>query len=304
MAVSRWIIGIILTGILIWLVDIFVGWRYVWESWRLVSVIVVQKFLLLFALSHAIRAWRIYLFKSQSLGLGYGLTIKLSLVHQSLNNLLPMRLGEASYPLLMRRYSSVSLMDATFDLLWLRVLDFIVMGSLSIFVVMSYASPPLATAAMFVFLGGGCAVLSWARFVSAGTQPSIGNQVTMMSVLRRLGGRGPSTMGRLCLLLVLTICAWAAKIAAIVILAAALTDLPWLTLIGGIVAGEVSGVLPVHGIAGAGTYEAAFVAGAIAGGDAFDKLLLTSVSVHVFVISTTCLLALFSLPLGGHRTQV
>ena len=123
MTISRWILGIVLTGILICLVDAFVGWRSVWESWRLVSVIVVQKFLLLFALSHAIRAWRIYLFKSQSLGLGYGLTIKLSLVHQSLNNLLPMRLGEASYPLLMRRYSSVTLMDATFDLLWLRVLD-------------------------------------------------------------------------------------------------------------------------------------------------------------------------------------
>ena len=177
MAVSRWIIGIILTGILIWLVDIFVGWRYVWESWRLVSVIVVQKFLLLFALSHAIRAWRIYLFKSQSLGLGYGLTKKFSLVHQSLNNPLPMRLGEASYPLLMRRYSSVSVMDATFDLLWLRVLDWIVMGSFSIFVVMSYASPPVATAATFVFLGGGCAVLSWARFLSAGTPPSVVSQV-------------------------------------------------------------------------------------------------------------------------------
>lgn len=304
MAVSRWVIGIFLMGLLIWLVDVFVGWRYVWESWRLVPVIVVVKFFLLFAISHAIRAWRIYLFKSQSLGLGYGLTIKLSLVHQCLNNLLPMRLGEASYPLLMRRYGSVSLTDATFDLLWLRVLDFIVMGSLSIFVVMSSASPPLATAAMLIVLAAGCAVLSWAQFVSTGPEPSSGNQVAMMSVLRRLGGRGPSTMGQLCLLLVLTTCAWAAKITAIAILASALADLPWLTLIGGIVAGEVSGVLPVHGIAGAGTYEAAFVAGAIGGGDTFDKLLLTSVSVHVFVISTTCLLALFSLPLGNHRAQV
>ena len=127
---------------------------------------------------------------------------------------------------------------------------------------------------------------------------------SVMSALHRLGGRGPSTIGQLCWLLVLTTCAWATKIAAIVILASALTDLPWLTLIGGIVAGEVSGVLPVHGIAGAGTYEAAFVAGAIAGGDAFDKLLLTSVSVHAFVMSTTCLLALSSLPLGGRRIQV
>ena len=86
---------------------------------------------------------------------------------------------------------------------------------------------------------------------------------SVMSALHRLGGRGPSTIGQLCWLLVLTTCAWATKIAAIVILVSALTDLPWLTLIGGIVAGEVSEVLPVHGIAGAGTYEAAFVAGAI-----------------------------------------
>ena len=41
----------------------------------------------LFALSHLLRAWRIHFFKAASLGVGFGLTLKLSLLHQTFNNL-------------------------------------------------------------------------------------------------------------------------------------------------------------------------------------------------------------------------
>lgn len=299
MTVFRWLIGVLLTVALAWMVDAVVGWLYVWDSWQLVSAVTIVQFLLLFTLSHVMRAWRIYSFKAYSLGLGYRLTLKLSLVHQSLNNLLPMRLGEASYPLLMKRYGSISLVDASLDLVWLRILDIIVMGSLGVFVIVSYVSAALAAGVVVLGLVASCALLSLAQTLSSPRQALIDQRLTITSTLARLGARGPSSMARLWWLLLLTLGSWAAKIVAIAMLSAELVDLPWLTLLGGIVAGEVSGILPLHGVAGAGTYEAAFVAGAMAGGDSLHTLLLASVSVHVFVISTTCFLAVLSLPLGG-----
>ena len=53
----------------------------------------------------------------------------------------------------------------------------------------------------------------------------------------------------------------ALKIFALLLFAAVTSDLHWLTVWGGVIA-EASSLLPVHGIAGASTYEAAFVAGA------------------------------------------
>jgi len=298
MAVIHWVIGVTITAALIWLVEVLIGWRAVWDSWQLAPSLVVLQSLFLFALSHALRAWRIYLFKSHSLGLGYGLTLKLSLIHQSLNNLLPMRLGEASYPLLMKRYSALSLIDASLDLIWLRVLDLIVMASLSIFIAISYVCLELAIATALMTTAAGGYVLVLARSLSDRAGMPDEERGGLISALSRLGARGPISTTELYWLLCLTASAWAVKIGAIALLAAALTDLSWLTVLGGIVAGELSGVLPVHGVAGAGTYEAAFVAGAISGGDTLEKLLLTSVSLHIFVISSTCALTFMSLPLG------
>ena len=298
MAVIRWVIGVTITVAMIWAVEVLLGWRVVWASWQLAPGLVVLQCLLLFAFSHALRAWRIFLFKSHSLGLGYGLTLKLSLIHQSLNNLLPMRLGEASYPLLMKRYGALSLIDASMDLVWLRVLDLLVMGSLSIFIAICYASLELAIATSLVTMVAGAYVLVVSRSLSDRFETTIQKRGALISTLSRLGARGPSSTTELSWLLCLTASAWAVKIGAIALLAAALTDLSWLTILGGVVAGELSGVLPVHGIAGAGTYETAFIAGAIPGGDTFETLLLMSVSLHIFIVSSTCVLTLLSLPLG------
>ena len=66
-----------------------------------------------------------------------------------------MRLGEASYPLLMRRYADISLVDATMDLIWLRLLDLLVMAGIAILFLLGFVNGSLAmlVAALFMLTG-------------------------------------------------------------------------------------------------------------------------------------------------------
>ena len=110
--------------------------------------------------------------------------------------------------------------------------------------------------------------------------------------------RAPATWGQQAVLLFLTVAAWMAKLLGLLVLLDAMTALPMATILTSLVGGELSGILPVHGLAGAGTYEAAFVGAGSVSGEAADRLLQAAVNAHIFVLLTTCgLAALLLLPL-------
>ena len=303
MAIVRWFIGVGLAAALLWTVDLVVGWRSIWESLGSAPLAVVLQCGGLFALSHLLRAWRIHFFKAASLGVGFGLTLKLSLLHQSFNNLLPMRLGEASYPLLMRRYADISLVDATMDLIWLRLLDLLVMAGIAILFLLGFVNGSLAMLVAALFMLTGCFLLAMVAGKNTWQTESDEPSGFIRSGLRAFSQRGPSSGASVWLLFTATATAWALKIFALLLFAAVTSDLHWLTVWGGVIAGEASSLLPVHGIAGAGTYEAAFVAGAYVGGESLEQMLLTAVNLHIFIVSSTCLLTLLVLPLGRERSQ-
>ena len=303
MAIVRWFIGVGLMTALLCTVDLVVGWRSVWDSLGLAPLPVALQCGGLFALSHLLRAWRIHFFKAASLGIGFGLTLKLSLLHQSFNNLLPMRLGEASYPLLMRRYADIALVDATMDLIWLRILDLLVMAGMAVLFFLGFVNGSLAMLVAALFTLTGCFLLAMVTGKNVWQTESDEPKGCIRSGLRAFFQRAPSSEGTVWLLFTATAIAWALKIFALLLFAAATSELHWLTVWGGIIAGEASSLLPVHGIAGTGTYEAAFVAGAFVGGESLEQMLLTSVNLHIFVVSFTCLLTLLVLPLRGDRSR-
>ncbi len=303
MAIVRWFIGVGLAAALLWTVDLTVGWRSIWESLGSAPLAVVLQCGGLFALSHLLRAWRIHFFKAASLGVGFGLTLKLSLLHQSFNNLLPMRLGEGSYPLLMQRYADISLIDATMDLIWLRLLDLLVMAGIVVLFLLGFVNSSLAMLVAALFILTGCLLL--AMVAGKNTWQTESDEPTgfIRSGVRAFSQRGPSSGASVWLLFTATATAWGLKIFALLLFAAVTSDLHGPTVWGGIIAGEASSLLPVHGIAGAGSYEAAFVAGAYVGGESLEQMLLTAVNLHIFIVSSTCLLTLLVLPLGGDRSQ-
>lgn len=303
MAIVRWFIGVGLAAALLWTVDLFVGWRSIWESLGSAPLSAVLQCGGLFTLSHLLRAWRIHFFKAASLGVGFALTLKLSLLHQSFNNLLPMRLGEASYPLLMRRYADISLVDATMDLIWLRLLDLLVMAGIAILFLLGFVNGSLAMLVAALFMLSGCFLLAMMAGKDTWQTESHESMGFIRSGLRIFSQRGPSSGASVWLLFAATLMAWSLKILALLLFAVVTSDLHGLTVWGGIIAGEASSLLPVHGIAGAGTYEAAFVAGAYVGGESLEQMLLTAVNLHIFIVSSTCLLTLLVLPLRGDGSQ-
>ena len=240
MAIVRWFIGVGLAAALLWTVDLVVGWRSIWESLGSAPLSVVLQCAGLFALSHLLRAWRIHFFKSASLGVGFGLTLKLSLLHQSFNNLLPMRLGEASYPLLMRRYADISLVDATMDLIWLRLLDLLVMAGIAILFLLGFVNGALAMLVAAVFMLTGCCLLAMVAGKNTWQTESDEPSGFIRSGLRAFSQRGPSSGASVWLLFTATATAWALKIFALLLFAAVTSDLHWLTVWGGVIAGEAS----------------------------------------------------------------
>ena len=284
--------------LLIVVVDRVIGWQSIVGDWQSVSAQALAIAAALFLSSHLLRAFRIYHYSARSLGLGYGDTVKISAIHQAFNNLLPMRLGEGAYPVLMHRYGGQAIGSALADLIWLRVLDLMIMGSLVVALVVG------SVAGVMVMVISVIASVALASFIlesaiAAGRRGSGDASVSRLaSIVRTLVDRAPATWGQQAVLLFLTVAAWTAKLLGLMVLLDAMTALPMATILSSLVGGELSGILPVHGLAGAGTYEAAFVGAGSVSGEAADRLLQAAVNAHIFVLLTTCgLAALLLLPL-------
>jgi hypothetical protein len=288
-------VGIALLLALVVVVESIVGWRAIVGDWQAVSPQTLTIAIAFFLLSHLLRALRIYVYSAGSLGLGYTDTVKISALHQAFNNLLPMRLGEGAYPLLMRRYAGQGIGPALADLLWLRVLDMVIMGSL----VLALIGGAFVGNTGMVVIGASSvllvSVLLDRIIVSARDGVRTAPPGRMAAVVATLAGRAPATLGQQMLLLLLTLAAWSMKLLGLLVLLQSMTELPLNTVITGLVGGELSGVLPIHGLGGAGTYEAAFVGAGALGGEAGDLLLQSAVNAHIFVLLSTCGLAALTL---------
>ena len=296
----RWLLGISILLALILLVQWQLGWQSVLAAWAAVPLPVLAAAVVLFALSHGTRAVRIHRYVAASLGMSPLATLKLSLLHQGMNNFLPMRLGEGAFPILLRRYGGASLGAGFTQLAWLRVLDMIVMGAVAAAVALLWLpgmSWSTALGMVGLALGGVIALLiaskgaHWFDRLPTAAGRKIGK---IVQVLLAAAPKGTAMRVEL---LAWTVLAWLAKLAALSLIITSVADIGLTTALSGALAGEVSGILPIHGVAGAGTYEAAFVAGAALGADALPNLLAAAVNTHLFVLSSTTLLALIVLPI-------
>jgi uncharacterized membrane protein YbhN (UPF0104 family) len=70
--------------------------------------------------------------------------------------------------------------------------------------------------------------------------------------------------------------------------------MPWAAAVMGVAAGDITSVLPIHGVAGAGTYEAGVVAGLVPFGLPASAAVQAAVNLHLFVLGSTLLSGLLS----------
>ncbi len=278
------------------------GWSTIleqWQSWSWLEFVTVLMFMLLTYFIRGIRVWEYFRHQAQ---VGLMASYKLTLLHNLANNLLPMRSGEASFPLLMKSYFGLSLSRTTGALLWFRLLDMhtiLLIGSA--FWLASIGTNILTWMAWFVFLLMPFAVLPAKSFISNKILYRLPEKPG--ALLQKLLQGMPDSRRMLFRSALLTWANWILKLCLFALVVLIFTNLSWLQAMVGAIGGELSSILPIHAPGGIGTYEAGVIAGATLSGADAQQALQGGVNLHILLIIGTLVGGLVSLALPSHKYQ-
>lgn len=283
-------------------VEIYFGWLKLLEPWTRVPVREIVVAAALIFTSYWLRALRFYdYFRSEMSG-RFALCSKLMLQHNLLNNLLPMRTGELSFPILMTRYFAIPALRSMPALLWFRALDLHTLGTFGV-LVLHKASLPWSLSVIVLVLWVPLPLLSfhfstrWRHVLQRHEHRRI--YKTLSRLLQGL----PQAPGDFWHAWGWTLLNWMVKLGAFVWVLRLFIPISLPAAWMGCIMGDLTSVLPVHGLAGAGTYEAGVVAGLLPYGVAAQEALAAAVNLHLFLLGTTLMGGLISLFMGGQRRE-
>lgn len=238
--------------------------------------------------TYFLRCWRISdYFPAETRG-RYLSLFRLTQVHNLLNIMLPFRVGETSFPLLMRSEFGIPLARGTAALLVMRLLDLhALFAAAGAGLVLKFGFHPLACLGWLLFLISPLALYFAKRPVFRVLHGRLPEKAAILLGEIELGV--PASTPAFLRAWFATVVNWAVKVA-VLAWALVLADVtPVAAGFGGSLGGELSSVLPVHAPGGVGTYPAGIIAGAIsfgspASGPAFARLGSAAVSVHLLIL--------------------
>lgn len=290
-----WLLGALVLAALLVAVDRTLGWPALLRPWATLPPGLLAAALALTAASSLLRALRVQLYFRPVLGGRFAAVARLSLLHNAANNLLPMRAGELVFPWLMRRYFGYGLLASGASLLWIRLMDLHVLGLLALLLLWLRAPAagwaPAGWLALAAWLGA-LALLPLLRRIDAAHGSGGGR---LRRALRFAAAAAPSRQAPLARLYLATLASWGCKLLAFSAILAHFVPADEWRLLAGVMGAELSSVLPVHGIAGTGSYELAAMAALVPLGVAPAAALAGAVNLHLFVLGATLLSALAAL---------
>lgn len=272
-------VGMVLTALLILWVQTTVGWSSVMDLFRRITWTDLMLVAAGIVLSHVLRAIRLIIcYRARSTN--FLDTAAIGFVHNCLNFLLPMRLGELALPLLSKSSLGINFRDSTVTLVFIRLLDIHVLLVLVVF----FVGDTLITG-YFFWLTIACLVgLPLALL----TQRYWSVRLPYLQDLPDITG----TPRYWLMNYALTTGVWLAKLGALSYLALRLStislDHAWVA----ITLADASSISPITGLANAGTFEAAFVLPLWLLG--YDHAMTLSVAVTLHMV-----LGLVSLTMGS-----
>ena len=249
---------------------------------------------LLGAVSWFLRGLRTYiLFEKVPLAQSLGM----SFVHNTANNLAPMRLGELVLPALARWMGNIEFSVGLTGLVWIRLLDFISLIGISVCIILlpSAGAIMLALLAALIFLTPLLLAVVVPKIQHIWL-PRILENARDQLIFEARNGRRLQQMWRL------TILAWLSKLVSMGILLAALSGIPMTDLMATILGAELSSILPIHGLAGAGSYEMGGVLGSSLIGLSPILALEITIQLHIYVLSLTMVFGILGVLLLFKRT--
>lgn len=220
--------------------------------------------LILLVATYVVRCWRVADYFPRETQGQFRRLLRLTLVHNLFNIMLPLRSGEASFPLLMRSEFGMPLARATAALLVMRLLDLHAL---------------LAAAGIGLVIGrdwAPSALLLWLAFLLAPI-PLFALKGPILKLSTRLPKRLqtlvdeienglPASSAAFLRAWGATLLNWGVKVVVLAWVLRLMDVAPIAASFGGALGGELSSVLPVHAPGGVGTYPAGIVAGAVSFG--------------------------------------
>jgi len=170
-------------------------------------------------------------------------SLSLTFLHNAAVILVPFRVGELGYPVLVQKLLNVSLQQCIRSLLWLRFQDGIVLLSLA-FLLLPFLSAELRIAGLLVFVTLCLATQKWWLRL-------LRSRHFLIRQVRAFLHQRSSPWGWFW-----SAANWIVKLLVVSLMLSNLTGLDTLQTLRGALAGELSALLPLTGPAGLGTYEA------------------------------------------------
>jgi hypothetical protein len=211
--------------------------------------------------------------------------LRVMLLHNTAVNLVPMRGGEAAYPLLVNRQLGVPVGQAVASLVWIRAQDMLVLA-LAVVAFLPWV-PPWAKV-LLVAAGLGAVLLLIAlvqRYVARrGEAPAPRGKLvrTALAALQALSDAPRHGVAGW----IYGSGSWAVKLVALGFLLSRLGGLGFVDAVAGALGGELAGILPIQGPAGFGTYETGVWAGASIHGPSALASPGPIVAVHLLALVT------------------
>ena len=261
----------------------YVGFEVLLETWLKVDLKAgIIAMLLMFA-SYAFRALRILDYFRAIPGLSFWVSLKLMLYHNLLNNFLPMRTGEVSFPVLMSHYFRINVKCSIPALIWFRILDLhsiLCIGFSAVILQWIGIWPALG----FLIIAAPLPIFVislrrwWLQKLFTNSNHKIAKTIQVM--VEAL----PSNLSDVYRSQFWTWTNWAFKLAALAWVLASFSESSPATATWSIILGELTSVLPIHSAGGFGTYEGGIIAGLIPSGETFDSALEAAIHTHLFVL--------------------
>ena len=259
------------------------GWSNIVKPWAALSLPAVFVAATFIIISYQLRTLRIYDYFTREISGRWWLNLKLVLIHNTLNNLLPMRSGEVSFPLLMKRYFNIEFHHSLPALLWFRLLDLhTVLGIVIIPFVHTNVSPVISIPVMLLWLSIPFVAYLLKNFLLLHIKDSSRLRIFIRKTLLGL----PTNGWQFTKCWFLTLINWALKILVLVWLLGQFINATFITKLSAIIGGELTSVLPFHAPGGFGTYEAGIATPLVQFIDT-ELAIQSAINVHLFILSVS-----------------
>ncbi len=278
----RWILATLIFALLILVVEQYYGWAGILAQWAVVDLADLLLLTLLTLTSYVLRAERVYRYFGQRLQHPRSAYLKISFLHNALNNFLPMRLGEAAFPLLMKRQFKQSMLNSTAGLVWIRLMDLHALLLLAA-IALGALLPAIGYLALAALIVGPVGLALFQRQLFALVPKRWSAKLGELQHLL------PHSRGLIISTYLQTLLIWIVKLAALTLVLQAFLAIDFVSAWVAVTTADLSGVLPVHGIAGSGTYEAAMLAALTPMGFELEAALSAAINLHIYLLGVSAL---------------